>query len=206
MGDSDDGRMAEIMPDNPLMNPSPPDTPPVQDPPLMPTGAPPINPSPTPQPTNPPLVDPEPAPDPSLDGFQSLILSLVNAARAEARNCGGTPFPAAPPVNWDERIESAALGHSEDMALNENFSHTGTDGSNAGDRLLMEGYDWSRWGENILVGLDDAAEAIDAWIDSPGHCSIMMDPSFKEVGAGIAEGLFQSGTASYWTLVFAAEN
>ncbi len=134
------------------------------------------------------------------------MLDLVNSARAQSRNCGADFFPAAPPLVWDDRIENAAQVHSEDMALNQNFSHTGTDGSNAGDRLLMQGYNWRTWGENILVGLDDAADAIDAWLDSPGHCSIIMNPTLEEVGAGVAQGNFQDRTASYWTLVFASEN
>jgi len=141
-----------------------------------------------------------------LNEFQSLVLSLVNAARAQARNCGSEFFPAAPAVNWDIRIEAAALNHSQDMAWNENFSHSGTDGSNAGDRLLIQGYNWSTWGENILVGLDDARDAVDAWIGSSGHCSIIMSPSYEEVGAGVAQGLFQGSAASYWTLVFATES
>lgn len=224
MGDSNSDGMEDVILDDPFTEPSPsPELPPMDpdpllppdsptippNPPSFPSDAPPTSPAPTPQPTVvPPEPDPTPLPlpDPLPDDFQSFILSLVNAARAQSRDCGDTFFPAAPPVNWDDRIESAALGHSQDMAQNENFSHTGTDGSNAGDRLLMEGYDWNRWGENILVGLDDAAEAIDAWIDSPGHCSIIMTPSYEEVGAGVAQGLFQGGTASYWTLVFATEN
>jgi uncharacterized protein YkwD len=133
-------------------------------------------------------------------------MNLVNVTRAQGRNCGSEFFPSAPPVNWDTRIEAAALAHSLDMAQNQNFSHTGTDGSNAGDRLLVQGYDWSTWGENILVGLDDPRDAMDAWIGSAGHCSIIMSPSLEEIGAGVAEGIFQGFTASYWTLLFATEN
>ncbi len=194
------------VPTNPPSAPNP--TPqPTQTPstPTNPTPAPTAVP-PTPQPTAVPTPSPTNPPGGPLNEFQSLVLDLVNVARAQSRNCGNTFFPAAPSVNWDIRIEDAALAHSLDMAQNENFSHTGTDGSNTGDRLLMQGYNWSNWGENILVGLDDARDAIDGWLDSPGHCSIIMSPSYKEVGAGVAQGFFQSGTASYWTLVFATEN
>ncbi len=200
VGDSDNGDIQNIEPDNPTMQPAP-----TVSPTLQPPGAPPIIP-PTPQPTTLPTLSPDPIPVQPLNEFQSLLLSLVNAARAEPRNCGSEFFPAAPPVNWDIRIEDAALAHSLDMAQNQNFSHTGTDGSDAGDRLLMQGYNWSTWGENILVGLDDATDAVDAWIGSSGHCSIIMSPSLKEVGAGVAQGIFQGNSASYWTLVFATES
>ncbi len=187
-GGSGDGDMSSMVSDPPVMQPAPP---------------PPAN--PTPMPTMQPAPQPPPSGGP-LDAFQSEVLDLVNAARAQGRNCGSDFFSAAPPVVWDDRIEDAAQVHSEDMAQNQNFSHTGSDGSNAGDRLLMQGYNWQTWGENILVGLDDAADAIDAWIGSPGHCSIIMNSSLEEVGAGVAQGIFQSSTASYWTLVFATEN
>lgn len=205
-----------IPPQIPTGNPAPiPDPPPVTtNPPLFPTPGPTNNPTPTAQPTQAPAVptpvptrEPVPTPEPGqpLNEFQSLVLGLVNNARSQARNCGSEFFSAAPAVNWDTRIENAALAHSEDMAQNQNFSHTGTDGSNTGDRLLMQNYNWNTWGENILVGLDNARDAIDAWIGSSGHCSIIMNPSLKEVGAGIAEGIFQGRSASYWTLVFASE-
>ena len=209
VGDSGNGDMQNIEPDNPTMQPAPTVSPTLQPPgappTTQPTQAPPVA---TPQPTAAPTIPPNPTqlPDQPLNEFQSLLLSLVNGARAEARNCGSEFFPAAPPVNWDIRIEDAALAHSLDMAQNQNFNHTGTDGSDAGDRLLMQGYNWSTWGENILVGLDDATDAVDAWIGSSGYCSIIMSPSLKEVGAGVAQGIFQGNSASYWTLVFATES
>jgi len=198
-GDSDSGDSQNTDPASPTMQPVPTNTPTTQ-PPIVPT------PLPTPQPTITPSPTLSPQPDDGLNEFQSQVLDLVNKVRAEARSCGSEFFSAAPPVQWDTRIEAAALAHSIDMAHNQNFSHTGTDGSNAGDRLLMQGYNWSTWGENILVGLDDAPDAIDTWIGSPGHCSIIMGPSLKEIGAGIAQGIFQGTTASYWTLLFATEN
>lgn len=182
----------------PTPTPTPTQTPPTPSPSPMPTATP----SPTASPTMPPMSPP----GGPLNEFQSQVLNLVNDARAQARNCGSEFFSVAPPVVWDERIEAAALVHSIDMAQNQNFSHTGTDGSDTGDRLLMQGYNWNTWGENILVGLDNAPDAIDAWIGSSGHCSIIMSPSLREVGAGVAQGIFQGNTASYWTLVFATEN
>lgn len=201
VGDSNNGESENINPGSPTMQPTPTDGPAGQPilPPVVPT------PSPTAPPANPSNPTQTPIPDQPLNEFQSEVLNLVNDARAQARNCGSEFFPAAPPVNWDIRIQDAALNHSLDMAQNQNFSHTGTDGSNTGDRLLMQGYNWSTWGENILVGLDTASDAIDAWIGSTGHCSIIMNPSLKEVGAGVAEGIFQGNNASYWTLVFATE-
>ena len=134
------------------------------------------------------------------------MLELINEARAEARDCGDTFFPAAPPLDWDDRVEAAALGHSVDMAENQFFGHEGTDGSDTGDRLMNEGYDPSTWGEDILVGLEDEAKVIERFLESPEHCEILMSPSFDDVGVGTAEGNFQGRAALYWTLDLATED
>lgn len=200
VGDSDNSDTQNVDPVTPTVQPTAPVSPTnePQPPPVITT----------PQPTALPTIAPNPtqSPDEPLNDFQSEVLNLVNEARSEGRNCGAEFYPPAPFVSWDVRIQEAALTHSLDMAQNQNFSHTGTDGSNAGDRLLMQQYNWSTWGENILVGLDDARAALDAWIGSSGHCSIIMNPSLKQVGAGVAQGIFQGNNASYWTLVFATEN
>ncbi len=134
------------------------------------------------------------------------MLELINDARAEARNCGNEFFPAAPPLDWDDRVEAAALGHSVDMAENQFFDHEGSDGSDTGDRLMNEGYDPGAWGETILAGIEDEAAVVEAFFDSPGHCEILMDPSYEDVGAGAAEGPFQGSSTLYWTIDFAAES
>lgn len=153
---------------------------------------------------NPPAGNP--APTDTLDDFQAFMLDVVNEARGQSRNCGAEFFPEAPPVTWDERIEAAAQMHAEDMAANENVSHTGSDGSEPGDRLLTEGYDWFTWGENVLFGINNGADALDTLLDSPPHCGSIMNPDFQEVGAGSAQGSFQGFTSTYWTILFATES
>lgn len=146
-----------------------------------------------------------PAPPGSLNDFQAFMLNIVNQARAQSRNCGNQFFTAVPPLQWDERIETAAQMHSEDMAATQIVSHTGSDGSDAGDRLLMENYDWFTWGENILFGLNNGQDAMDALLDSASHCSLIMSPDFQEVGAGSAQGSLQGSSSTYWVIVFATE-
>lgn len=139
------------------------------------------------------------------DDSEAVMLGLINKARAEARNCGDTFFPAAPPLNWDDRVATAALGHSTDMAETGFFGHVGSDGSDPGDRLMNEGYDTMRWGENIAVGYDSEAAVMDAWLNSPDHCANIMDPDYEDVGVGLNKGKFKGNTATYWTLDLAAE-
>ncbi|MEZ4548266.1 MAG: CAP domain-containing protein [Thermodesulfobacteriota bacterium] len=113
------------------------------------------------------------------------MLFLVNEARLEDRFCGDDFFPAAPPVTWDDRIADSALVHSIDMAENQYFNHIAPDGSNAGDRLIDEGYQPAAWGENILVGLENSSVVIQNWLDSPGHCDVIRT-DLHELGVGMA--------------------
>jgi uncharacterized protein YkwD len=94
----------------------------------------------------------------------------------------------------------AAYLHSEDMALNNFFSHTGSDGSSAGQRISLQGYPWSTYGENIAVGYPTVSSVIQGWLGSEGHCRNLMDPDFTEIGAGYAVGPFGGNPAArYWT-------
>ena len=147
----------------------------------------------------------QPVDDAAPNELQALILSLINDARTQGRNCGTEPFPPTNEVVWDVRIEDAAIEHSEDMAAMGMLTHVGSDGSDAGDRLMMQGYNAFSWGENLVVGVDDAEAAIESLFDSPSHCGIIMNSSVNEIGMASAVGLFQGFTTTYWTLVLASE-
>ncbi|MBE0607142.1 MAG: CAP domain-containing protein, partial [Deltaproteobacteria bacterium] len=100
-------------------------------------------------------VIPPPAanePDPGVADIRDAFLATVNQARSVTQVCGNTPYGPAPPVSWSGNLAMAAYLHSEDMALNNFFSHTGSDGSSAGQRISRQGYPWRTYGENIAVG------------------------------------------------------
>ncbi|GMQ80605.1 MAG: CAP domain-containing protein [Rhodothermia bacterium] len=132
------------------------------------------------------------------------LVSLVNAARATARSCGASQHAATSPVTWNSKLATAAQSHSEDMAFGDFFSHTGSDGSTVADRVTATAYSWRTVGENIYGGYTEAERAMTAWLDSPGHCRLIMDPNFKEVGMAV---VFNSTSTyqSYWTQVFGAQ-
>jgi len=139
-------------------------------------------------------------PDPGIADIRDEFLAAVNQARSVNRICGTTPYGPAPPVSWSENLAMAAYLHSEDMALNNFFSHTGSDGSSPGQRISRQGYPWRTYGENIAVGYPTVPSVIQGWLGSEGHCRNMMDPDFTEIGAGYAVGSFGGNpTARYWT-------
>jgi uncharacterized protein YkwD len=140
-------------------------------------------------------------PDPGVADIRDEFLRAVNHARSAKRICGDSPFGPAPPVSWSGSLAMAAYLHSEDMAFNNFFNHTGSDGSSPGQRISLQGYPWMTCGENIAVGFPTVSSLIEAWLESERHCRILMEPSFTEIGAGYSIGRFKGNSAAhYWTL------
>ena len=150
------------------------------------------------------------------DTFKQKYLKLINEARAQGRKCGKYGYmPAVSPVTWNDKLYHAALEHSKDMAKSNTFSHTGSgtqtdetaqakhpgQGSTVKERLAHNNYQWHSYGENIAAGMDQASEAINGWLKSPGHCQNIMDASFKEVGMAVYYNQ-ESDYYYYWTQVF----
>jgi len=140
------------------------------------------------------------APDPGVADIRDEFLTAVNQARSVNQTCGTTPYGPSPPVSWSDNLAMAAYLHSEDMVLNNFFSHTGADGSTPGQRISRQGYPWRTYGENIAVGYPTVSSVIQGWLGSEGHCRNLMDPAFTEIGAGYAIGPFGGNPAGrYWT-------
>lgn len=140
----------------------------------------------------------------SLSTDDQSMLNAVNAARAQSRVCGSKgSYAAAPALTWSCELEAASLGHSQDMANNNFFSHTGSNGKNSGYRATAAGYTWSRMGENIAAGIpyNAVSVVVQGWVDSPGHCANLMGAGFTQLGA--AKFTNASSTYNvYWTQMF----
>ncbi len=126
-----------------------------------------------------------PKPTATASGAVARVVELVNAERAEA-GCA--------PVTANSTLNTAAQRHSEDMASTGTMSHTGSDGSDPGERLTRAGYAWSTYGENVAYGYSTPEQVMQGWMTSPGHKANILNCSFKEIGVGL------SGT--YWTQDF----
>ena len=148
------------------------------------------------------VTPPAPVPDTACGStsFQNDLLQQVNAARASARSCGGVLRPAAGALAWSSPLQVAAARHSTDMAQNNFFSHTGSDGSSVGTRATAAGYSWRGVGENIAAGQATVAAVMNGWLASAGHCNNIMGSDYNDVALACVS---QSGTnyGRYWTMV-----
>ncbi|GAA3956677.1 hypothetical protein GCM10022278_14030 [Allohahella marinimesophila] len=143
----------------------------------------------------------------SIDGCMSSVdvemLRAVNAARSNARSCGGTHYAAQSALRWSCKLDSAATTHARDMASNNFFSHTGSDGSRMGQRMNNAGYRWSSAAENIAGGQYTVGSVMNGWLSSAGHCRNIMSSSVTEMGASlITTSPGSSGYSRYWVQNF----
>jgi uncharacterized protein YkwD len=92
-------------------------------------------------------------------------------------------------VRLEQRLTQAAYGHALDMTTQKFFAHASSDGRQVGTRLTAAGYgagaaDWAAgetlgWGDGTL---SSPHAIVDAWLGSPEHRPIVLDPRFRDVG------------------------
>lgn len=136
-----------------------------------------------------------------IGNFAPALLAAINQARAQARNCGGTAYAAAPPLGWNSLLTQAAIGHSTDMASKGFFSHNGSDGRGYTQRIMDTGYNFTIPSEVLNLsqgGAFSVSRSMNSWLGSAGHCASIMDPSLKELGGACVS----SGSKAYFTVDF----
>ncbi|MDY7228896.1 CAP domain-containing protein [Hyalangium rubrum] len=136
--------------------------------------------------------------------FENQVLTLVNQRRAAGATCGGVAKPAVPALTLDTRLRCAARKHSMDMAVNNIFSHTGSNGSTPFQRMNLAGYTYKYAGENIAAGYSTPSAVVTGWMASTGHCNNIMNVNYKHLGVGY---YLRSGStySHYWTQDFGAQ-
>jgi uncharacterized protein YkwD len=107
--------------------------------------------------------------------FAQQVATLINQQRI-SNGCQA--------LNLSPQLSAAAQAHSQDMALNDFVSHTGSDGSSIGQRLTRAGYDWRMAAENIAAGQSTPEAVVDAWMSSSGHRANILNCGLRDIGVG----------------------
>lgn len=125
--------------------------------------------------------------------FIQRVVDLTNQERAKR---------GLAPLALDAALNRSAQAHSEDMASHSFFGHTGSNGSDVGQRIAAAGYGpLYAYGENIAAGQPSAEEAVNAWMNSESHRSNILSPYYQHVG--VAYAFNQDATyGHYWTQDF----
>ncbi len=139
-----------------------------------------------------------------LPDFGAAVVTRVNQYRNAGAVCGSRGgFAPAGGLAWNSNLWLAADTHSRDMAARNFFSHTGSDGSSAGQRITAAGYAWSGYGENIAAGQATVVEVVDGWMASEGHCANIMNGNFVDIAVACVAGNSATTYRSYWTMALA---
>ncbi len=137
-----------------------------------------------------------------LDNEELSFLTLINNYRAQN---------GAPALVVSTTLQNASQWMSNDMATNNNASHTDSLGRSVGTRLAAFGYNYFPYGENISGGSADAQSAFTGFQnacdpDATGACTYahrknMLNASFLAIGIKRVYNA-NSTYGWYWTTDF----
>lgn len=126
-----------------------------------------------------------------MDAKEELVGRLINKLRGER---------GLPELILNEDLATAARYHSVDLGLHPNLMHSGSDGSDGGERIWRAGYTWREWNEVVGWGWNGSEEmVVKWWSESPAHLPILLSPC-EEMGVGYATG--GPPWYHYWTVCF----
>lgn len=141
--------------------------------------------------------------DPAFAQLEEDVLSAVNAERVSGASCGDERFKPTHPLVMDPALQCAARLHSRDMAERAFFSHDNPSNEDPWERIDAAGFKGFAGGENIAAGRGSGQDTVDQWMESPGHCSNIMNPDFTLIGVGYYPG---GEYQHLWTQTFGRTN
>jgi uncharacterized protein YkwD len=129
-----------------------------------------------------------------------VVVPEVAAAVVELTNGERTRAGLAALASNASLMRAAQI-HAEQMAQFGRLDHVLPDATypRPEHRLAAVSYRWQAYAENVAFGQRTAAEAVNGWMQSPGHRANMLNPAYTEMGAGYARD--PSGRP-YWVQVF----
>jgi hypothetical protein len=108
-------------------------------------------------------------------------LRLMDALQHERLRRGGLPLVR------NVELDKAAQFMADDLVSRSGLSHTDSQGRSLGDRIAAFKYqNYSLVSENLVSGVNSVEQAIQLWLNSPGHRTNMLAGEVNEVGLGVA--------------------
>lgn len=126
----------------------------------------------------------------SLKALETEVVRLVNAERAKR----GLQLLAQ---NWE--LSRVARYKSDDMLKKGYFAHESPTYGSPFHMMESFGIRFSAAAENIACGQKTPQEVMSSWMNSAGHRSNILSPSYTQIGVGAAK---DSNGNLYWTQMF----
>jgi hypothetical protein len=124
-------------------------------------------------------------PTPDIAKVEAAIVEMTNTLRRQHK---------VGEVKPDPKLEAAARSYARFLADTPIFSHT-ADGRQPSDRAKSAGYEPCFVSENLSSNLDTrgfetsqlAREAVEGWMNSPGHRKNLLADHVVDIGVGVAK-------------------
>ncbi|HVM90936.1 MAG TPA: CAP domain-containing protein [Verrucomicrobiae bacterium] len=123
----------------------------------------------------------------------SAIVSLTNATRRDQRET---------PLTENALLDRAAQAKADDMVNRQYFAHEAPDGKTAMDLILAQGYQAKLAAENLAVRYTQAESVEEGWLLSPTHRENIVNPEYRDIGVGVAQGSYEGKTATFVVQLF----
>lgn len=130
---------------------------------------------------------------PTMQGIKQIESEVVRLVNIERAKHGLQALKE----NW--QLSRVARYKSADMATKGYFSHTSPTYGSPFRMMESFGIKYSAAGENIAYGQKTPQQVMTAWMNSPGHRSNILSPSYTQIGVGYATN---KNGVPYWTQMF----
>jgi hypothetical protein len=107
------------------------------------------------------------------------LLNLTNQERA----ANGLPA-----LKLDSRLNQSATLKAGNMFAENYWAHVSPSGLQPWYWFGQAGYSYTYAGENLAMGFDTSAGAVQGWMNSPGHRANILNASYKDVGFAVQNG------------------
>lgn len=115
--------------------------------------------------------------DSKANTFEERVIELCN----EERQKNGLS-----PLTENSKLMELSRMKSEDMAINNYFSHTSPTYGDTFKMMETYGVTYANAGENIAAGQQTPEDVVKSWMNSEGHRANILSPDFNNIGVGMA--------------------
>ena len=120
-------------------------------------------------------IDPVPA---SFTDNIADLLDRTNLVRAQNN---------LPLLAMDPALNVSAKAKCDDMVKRNYWDHKDPDGKDPYHFFSEAGAKFSKAGENLAFGYNNAQQTLDGWVNSPTHKDNLVDPEYTNVGFAVCE-------------------
>lgn len=119
--------------------------------------------------------------DPVPKNFTDNIADLLDKTNVIRAQYGLTLLAMDPALNL------SAKAKCDDMVKRNYWDHKDPDGKDPYHFFSEAGASFSKAGENLAFGYNNAQQTLDGWVNSPTHKDNLVDPDYTNVGFAVCE-------------------